>query len=720
MSSSGYVDDSDALGPTNRNKFRKTPSQGTNDNEEDNFVPPSQRRYRKLKDIDPYKFPMLPTPSSTKDEKKTMTKPAFSGEGYAALGRFLKAAPQVIAERKREQGNKPNSSKKVKGGTRTGSKDVDPWSFPMTQAPTKEFNMAEHKARRQKLLEQVDESDEGEEEEVEVQPKKGKVKQAKAKAASKKEHMVSKPASLHKTPIPSVASQQDFMGGMFAEQEEEAAGVERPLVDEEPIVEPEPPSAATGKKNKKQLRQEAKARKAAEQAAAKEAKAKSEQMRAKSRTQSPSASVKVNGWDIDPHSKPASNASGSHRSRVSAAPVEEDAWEGADMGGMFEEDKKSSSHRSHRSAHSNAKSALSFPIGDAAPESGSQRRSRSGSGSKKSGSRREGSKTSAAVNPLETIVEDEPLVGGWGEERVWEPPKSGSANASSHRSHRSAAPEPVEPSHHSSRRSAVHEEVERSHHSSRRSAKSAEVERSHRSSRHSSHRSRKSHPPDAPPASQIRGSIVSAYHPPTVEDVPDAWSASNELKPPSHKSRSRTSSSHRTKSSYEQNIDDLGAVAPPASYRSHRSGRKADVEPQTYTSKSAEKVNEWFENVPPPSAKALSQGLFQVGSRQSSRRSFEPGGWDDGLVPPDASVGTGYEINPKRRGERERRASLGSRRGQAGGGADAWEKRTSSGSSTRADLGVRQVSQVSGASRRSRRESLGQGGGVQEENNGGW
>jgi hypothetical protein len=277
---------------------------------------------------------------------------------------------------------------------------------------------------------------------------------------------------------------------------------------------------------------------------------------------------------------------------------------------------------------------------------------------------------------METIPEDGPAVGGWGEEQVWEPPKTASRkDSSSHRSRQSAAPEPVAPS--------------------------------HRSSRHSSQKSHRSKPTEFAHPSPPKGSLVS-YHVPTVQDVQDisgdwggdgGWNQQSANKSRSHKS----SSSHRTKTSSEEA---KAAADPPPSHRSHHS-RASKAEPRSYRSKSTEKISEWIEDVPPPSPKALSQGLSHKSSHKSSRRSYvaaEEIGWENGEVPPDGSVGTGYGKKQGSAGAGadlwDKRTSSGSSTrkkqvsGNAGSGAgvDAWDKHTSSGSSTKANLGVRQVS----------------------------
>ena len=392
---------------------------------------------------------------------------------------------------------------------------------------------------------------------------------------------------------------------------------------------------------------------------------------------------------------------------------------GAEMGGMFDEDGESgsraSSKGSRRSNASAKKSTPSFHAEDAVaaddPWAGAEEKRGSdksgskhnysrggGGGSKRSASRREGSKISTTNKPLATIPEDEPFAAGWGDEDVFEPePGSKSKSnktSSSHRSHRSAAPEPEVGSHHNSK--------------------------------HSSHRSQRSAAPSPRTGhtSPVKGSLVS-YHAPTVENVPDTGTPKHSAKHSHSHSKSRSrdggsqAGSHASKSSFECKIDEAGDdFARPASYRSHRDpghrsqvGSKDEAEAGLRTSHglgAVDKIAKWSEGVPAPSAKALSQGLSQVGkgshvsSRHSSRRSVEPvvGAWDNGLPPSEVSLGTGY-------GKKKKTSNAGEQ--PAVGGAE-WDKRTSSGSSTRADLGVKP------SSRRSSHRS----GSPQVENNGQW
>jgi hypothetical protein len=126
------------------------------------------------------------------------------------------------------------------------------------------------------------------------------------------------------------------------------------------------------------------------------------------------------------------------------------------------------------------------------------------------------------------------------------------------------------------------------------------------------------------------------------------------------------------------------------SYQSHHTGLDGHRSPtrQSYRSKSTEKVNEWFENVPPPPSKALSMDASLVESHRSLRRgrrsSHSQVAWENGEVPPNASVGTGYDI---------RQIEHRSQDGQS-------DKRTSSDSSTKADIGVRPPSVRSARSSR--------------------
>lgn len=708
--SSGFMDDDGPIGPALRFKYRRPSPEPIHD---DLFIPPSRRHSHSFRDTDPYTFPRLQESSSqhqnTKQPSPMTTKPIFSSDGYAAIGRFLAVAPKIINERQREV--KPKTSQPVEKPKSRPRSDVDPWNF--AKLPALRAWQAHGQASNGSNIDPV---------EI-FQPRKAKTGGDNVKKAPRAQKVCNvkntaikaTPSRRSAAPSPERDGDEDedevLMGDMFDdpdvndEPEEEAAAPEDEPVSQ--VAWEQKPEAAPEKKNKKRQRQEAKA-------AAEVVKANQQQVQSHSKNESLTPSAKIAGWDMDPNSKPASDASRSHRGRAGttkddnewgrAASAQggcDEAWVGADMGGMFEEERESSSHRSrsHRSKDSIVKSGVSFAVddvqqGDAWEE---PRKSGSGgsrkSGSKRSSSRREGSRRDSTAFAMETIPEDEPVVGGWGEEQVWEPSKSASRkDSSSHCSHQSPASEPIEASPRSSRHSS---------HNSQRSRKTEPAKPSHRSSKHSSHKTHESKDSEPAGPSPPKGSLVS-YHVPTVQEVQDIsghWGGDDQK--PATKSHSRkSSSSHRPKTSSEEA---KAAADPPPSHHS----RASKAEPRSYRSKSTEKVNEWIEDVPAPSPKALSLGLSHKSSHksshESSHRSYvvaEDTGWENGEVPPDGSVGTGYGAKQASVGadpwDKRTSSSSSTRKKQSpetmGLGVEAWDKRTSSGSSTKADLGVRQVS----------------------------
>jgi hypothetical protein len=581
-------------------------------------------------------------------------KSLFSADGLAAIANVLLKAPNKMQQS--SPGNKKATRSIDKARTQT---KVGPRSFATLHAAAtgeKQANQGKPEDGQTKAPKDPPERPESAVDPIfeikdkassqHFQPRKGKAEFAASRkpsyAPNRVTHKLPKPRKQESPRLESLSLDRVVFAKLPAEKAPPEQAHEDALED---LASPQ-----VGKKNKKQMRTEAKVEKAARGVVAAEAKEKGKgkeaEFASRSHNESPSPRVKIDGWDMDPHSKPASDAGfgGGAAGRI---------------GGMFEEDKPAPRRLDKNVSRKYCK-APSFLLGAPVDEdgkagaerdwAGAQRHNKSGSrksGSRHSGPASDGSKRRDA-DALEAILEDIPFSSpkkpvGWGDE---EQQHLASKRASSHRSHRSrgmATPEPKE------------------------WGESAQ----------------------GIPSKQ--GSILSgahvSYKAPTVEDVPEDWTGwDQEPERQSNEVRSyRISGSHKGR---------LGALAEARagreslrqSYHSRKSEEKASSR-QSRRSRSIEKVNEWFQGTVSRPEKATPQPREPHFQSQGSRQSHMSGyriGWENGKVPSDASIGTGYN---KRAEEEDVRTGE-----QAWGERQSWDKGASSESSARADLGVREPS----------------------------
>ncbi|KIW07439.1 uncharacterized protein PV09_02279 [Verruconis gallopava] len=174
------------------------------------------------------------------------------------------------------------------------------------------------------------------------------------------------------------------------------------------------------------------------------------------------------------------------------------------------------------------------------------------------------------------------------------------------------------------------------------------------------------------------------YRAPTVEDVPEGWNGweQNELKQHTHSQQTLQSYSRKKKG-----VNHWEKMSIPNHSYGNRSSIKQDPLNPSLQSDSAEKVDQWINFVPPPDE----QTIFREISKRTRSTSHIPrysrsndlaNGWKNRSGSSNASLGTGYG----RRGVKESNATA---RAAVWGQGQDWDKMTTAGSSTKAEVGMR-------------------------------